>query len=596
MNYTTGKIVGINTDQRASLSISAPGEDDNLFLGLLQLECDDAFTRGRQLLSDVADEFFEDSEGHVQKLTKAGESVSLKLQNTNNLNFLMAGFSGKALYLISKGEVLAYLYRQGSTSPLTLNPGQVISGFLEPGDRVLLATKGLSNLLGDDLGRSLGLPRIQLEEEVTQKLAESEDPAQSGLILDIEALENESVRGIGEVSDSNNDVPLPKISLGIFKSIPNLLPKLRKIFPRSGRGKLILALILILVLGLGVGYQFKTKADAEKNAKFTGLFSSAKGDFDAAKGLASLDPPAAKAKLTQAKDELIKALAIKSDPEALDLKKQIEAEEGSILQQFSVSKLPVFLDLSLIKDGFQSTQMSLSTGKLVLLDTNSKTLVAIDMVKKSNQILAGKDTLGEAQSASINGDSVFVYSSDKGILKVGLSDKKVVVVSKKDDDWGKITDLAGFAGNVYVLDSLKNQIWKYLVTANGFGDKKNYLNDGVKADFAGALRMQIESSVYVLKQGGEILRFTRGASDNFSIGGLDKGIKDPKSIFVSSDTDNFYVLDSGNSRLVVLTKTGAYKQQYQAPEFGTANDLVVDEKSKQVYLLLDGKIYSSDLK
>lgn len=601
MNYKIGKAVGINTDQRAALSISAQGEDGNLFLGILQLECDDAFTRGRQLLSEVADEFFDSSESHVQKLTKAGETLSQKLEDSKNLTFLLAGFSGKALYLISKGEVLSYLRRSGSTSPLTLNPGQVISGFLEPGDRVLLLTKMLSDLLGNDLNKFLSLPLPQWEEEITQKLAGSDDPAQAGLILDIEATEEQSL-GSSEDNSSEEPMsnigisPLPTISFSVFKSIPTNFAKLAKIFPKSGRGKLILAVILILALGLGVGYQFKTKKDAEKLNQFNELFDMAKGDFDASKGLASLDPPAAKDKLGKAKDELSKALVIKpGDQPALDLIKQIDDSAGSILQQFAVSKLPVFLDLGLVKDGFQATQMSLSSGNLLLLDTNSKSLISVDMNKKSNQVLAGKDGLGDGKLASINSDSAFVYSADKGIVKVGI-DKKATVVAKTDSDWGKITDLAGFAGNVYAIDSLKNQIWKYLVTSNGYGDKRNYLNDGVKADFAGVLRMQIESSIYILKQGGVILRYTRGSSDNFSIGGLDKGIKDPKSIFVSSDTDNFYILDSGNSRLVVTTKTGAYKQQYQAPEFGVATDLVVDEKAKKVYLLLDGKIYSSDLK
>lgn len=592
MNYKVGKVVGINTDQRASLCISAPGEEENLFLGVLALECDDAFTRGRSLLSDVADEFLDSAESHVQRLTKAAEVMTEKLADTQKFSFLLAGFSGKALYLIGKDDCLAYLFRANSLQSLGLTPGQVISGFLQPGDRVVLATKGLIESF--DLASSLHSALEIWEEEITEKLSTSEDPAQSALLLEIEQQTEEGVESNLEKPANLDDQNLPT---GRKLKIPNFLPVFKKIFPKSGRGKLILALILIMALGLGAGYQFKQKQDIEKAAAFTGFFTEAKSDFEAAKGLASLDPLAAKDKLAKAKDELNQALKFKSDDsEALNLKKQIESEEASILQQFAISKLPEFLDLNLIKDGFQALQMSLSGGKLLLLDTNSKTLVSVDMVKKSNSILAGKEALGDAELASINGDNVFVYSDDKGLLKIGLTDKKVAAVSKKDTEWGKIIDIAGFASNVYTADSLKNQIWKYLATSSGFGDKRNYLNDGVKADLAGVVRMQIESSIYILKQGGEILRFTKGAADNFSLGGLDKNIKDPKSIFVSSDTDNFYILDSGNSRLVVTTKTGAYKQQYQAGEFGQATDLVVDEKGKKVYLLLGSKIYAMDLK
>ena len=108
--------------------------------------------------------------------------------------------------------------------------------------------------------------------------------------------------------------------------------------------------------------------------------------------------------------------------------------------------------------------------------------------------------------------------------------------------------------------------------------------------------MQIESSVYVLKKEGEMLRFTRGDKDNFSYEGLDKPVKDPKSFFVSSDTDNLYLLDSGNSRLLILTKTGVYKGQISGDKFAQSSDLVVDEKGKKVYLLDGGKIFQVDLK
>lgn len=93
-----------------------------------------------------------------------------------------------------------------------------------------------------------------------------------------------------------------------------------------------------------------------------------------------------------------------------------------------------------------------------------------------------------------------------------------------------------------------------------------------------------------------MIRLTKGAPDNFAYGGLDTNIKTPKSFFVSSDTDNLYLLDSGNSRLVVLSKTGQYKSQYKGDRFGSATDLAVDEAGKKVYLLDSGKIYSTDLK
>ena len=583
------RVVGINTDQKAALSSYSSGEGENTFLAILELVCDDAFTRGRQLLAEIADNYFDSESSPAQSLTEAAETLKTKLSDTETFSFLLAGLSGKALYLIGEGGVSAKLYRSITLSPLDLSSGQLVSGFLEEGDRVVLSTQSLVEFLGPELESSMQLPLTEWEEDMTEKLRGEEAPIQAGLMLDFGEKETEAPGlTLG---------PLPQTTRRkINIHLPNPV-KLLKVFPKSGKGRLILAGLLILALGLGVGYQINISRDRESTKQFNELFEIAKGDFDAAKGLANLDPAASKARLTSAKDSLNKALAIKpGNSEAANLKTQIEKEEAQILQQFEVPKLPEFLDLGLIKDGFKADTLSLSVGKLLLLDKNAGSLVSVDLKTKSHSVLAGKDALGSAESASVNGDNTFIYSGDKGIVKVVISDKKATSVAKKDDEWGNIVDLAGFASNVYLLDAGKNQIWKYLATSSGFSDKREYLISDTKADFSNAIRMQIESSIYVLSKGGEILRFTRGAPDNFSLGGLDKGILDPKSIFVSSDTDSFYILDSGNKRLVITTKTGAYKAQYQAEEFGIASDLVVDEKEKKVYVLENNKVYTMDLK
>src|SRR5207249_1622549 len=101
----------------------------------------------------------------------------------------------------------------------------------------------------------------------------------------------------------------------------------------------------------------------------------------------------------------------------------------------------------------------------------------------------------------------FIYSKDKGVLRVDTTNQKVTSVTKTDKEWGNVADIYGFGSNIYLLDTGRNQIWKYLPTSEGYSDKREYLTKDTKADFSSFLRMQIESSVYILKKGGEILRF-----------------------------------------------------------------------------------------
>ncbi len=603
MKLKVSQVIGLNTDQKASQVISAIRDADNSFFAVLNLTCDDAFTKGRQILSDLSDFYFDFEGSSSEKLTATFTEGEKKLI-TEEFSLSLAAISGKVLYLIGKGELQMYLKREGSLSALlpVESSGQIISGFLSQGDRLLFATKTLIDFLGSDLSKSLELPIDEFEEEITARIGGTplEEDGLAGLAIEIEqeVAGEEIIPGLSKEEflkqeGISKSVVLKKILKSLFKKI--LL--LKAYFPKSNRGRLIIAVALILIITLGVGYKYKSSKDHQRDAQFNQSMQQARDDFNGAKSLSTLNPKQAKDRLDLAKKEVTAALSLKpKDNDANDLKKQIEGDSSSILQQVSLSDFPLFLDMDLVKKNFRATQMSLSSGKLLLLDPGVKTLVTIDITKKSNQILAGSEALGDASSVSLNGGMAFIYSKDKGVLKIDTTNQKLTTVAKKDLDLGTVADIYGFGGNIYLLDSSKSAIWKYLPTSDGYSDKRAYLAADVKVDLSNSLRMQIESSVYVLKQGGEILRFTRGIKDNFSIGGLDKNIKDPKSFFVSSDSDNLYVLDSGNSRLLILTKTGSYKGSISGDKFGTASDLVVDEQGKKVYLLDGSKIYTVDLK
>lgn len=610
MKLKVAQVIGLNTDQKASQVTALIQDKENAFFALLTLECDDAFTRGRQTLSEATDLYFDTEGTPSDRLSQVLKFLNENLSGVVNFDFILASLSGKVFYLLGKGQVEVYLKRGSKISQLLSvgAPIDLISGFLQPNDRVLMASKNLTIFLKEELSETLNLDLERFEEEVSDQVlgGSVEDDGLSGLLIEVED-ETAPIPQIEETVSDGEIYQKPaaidrKINLGgAIQKIPSLLRlffyNIKKLIPESGRGKLVLAVIIMIIVASGALFQFFSNKTKQKDEQFNLYLVEARNKFDSAKGLASLNPAQAKLELEQVEENINKALSLKpKDSQALDFKKQLEEESGAILQQFTAFEFPVFLDLDLVKKGFTSTQMSLSVNKLLLLDPNSKTLITVDLDKKSNQVLAGESQLGKASLSSINSSLAFVYSEDKGIIKVDSTNQKASTVAKPDSDLGKVVDISAFAGNIYILDALKNQIWKYLPTEDGYSAKREYLTSGTKADLASSIRMQIESSVYVLQRDGQMIRFTKGERDNFSYQGLDKGVNNPKSFFVSSDTEDLYLLDSGNSRLLILSKTGEYKGQINGEKFASFTDLVVDEEDKKVYLLEGSKIYTVDLK
>ena len=103
--------------------------------------------------------------------------------------------------------------------------------------------------------------------------------------------------------------------------------------------------------------------------------------------------------------------------------------------------------------------------------------------------------------------------------------------------------------------------------------------------------MAIDGDIFVLKNNGEINKFTKGEKNNFIITGLDPILNNPKEIWTYNDTDKIYILEPTNKRVVILNKEGKMLQQFTATEWQNPTDMVVRENEKAIYILDNNKIY-----
>lgn len=604
------KAIAANTDLlTAQIFIAQEGN-----LGLVTLVSgsgDDIFTTVRSAISELQTTFFEDPE--IKTSDRVGQYFTLlseKLSGVEELQILTAAWkenpppsTGAVLYIKSQGSHLAYLLRDKSLSNLaTGESSQVVSGYLKPGDRLFFVTETFVSIEKDNLSKIASLPSDELEDRLEAFLHEhpDTDPIAASFV--------DCLTSKRTTADELEAIP-PAGRQRIYDSLHTwggaayrggwalfALLKEKKLLPEGKKPKVILGLVLFLFLFIGIALSLYSNKKNEKEGRFTQSLNEAKNKYAEALNLKDLDPKEAKESLDLAKAKLELALKIKpKDNDAQKLKQEIEQNSKEVLKVEEVKDLPLFSSLKLIKEGFSASRMSASAGVLLLLDEDKKTLITLDLETKRPDIQSGAAQLGDAKFASVNGGVAFVYSKDKGVVKVDTKTQKASVVAKPDPQWGNITDIYAFAGNFYLLDSIGNQVWKYVPIENGYSGKNPYIKSG-KVDLAGAKRLQIDSSVWVLKGGPEVIKFTSGVVEGFSIFGLDKALQDSPSFFVSSDTENIYFLDKGNSRLVSFKKNGEYQAQYTGEKFKQITDFIVDEKSKKAFLLEGDKIYRLDLK
>ncbi len=172
---------------------------------------------------------------------------------------------------------------------------------------------------------------------------------------------------------------------------------------------------------------------------------------------------------------------------------------------------------------------------------------------------------------------------------------------KTDDPAGWISgkDMKTYLRYLYVLSPENNQIYKYERLSNRYGPPSQY---NVNGDLSGAIDMAIDGSVYVLKEGGTVVKLLRGEVQPYAIRHAPDGVlKNATKIFKVPE-GNTYFLDPVRSRVVIVTDGGAsgdaaYVKQYvlESDEVGQLQDLFVDPDEARLYVVDEKRIFKVDL-
>lgn len=391
------------------------------------------------------------------------------------------------------------------------------------------------------------------------------------------------------------------IGVGGVGVVVNFVSKLRDILPKpvgpiyvshgdktvSRRRNMWLGVGFLVFLFLLVGgWQWAQSDEQIKQSEQNKRIEQLVHKFNEAQTLVQLNPVRSRQLLTEVETLLQDFKNTKKKDERI---RQIETDFGQVLGVASGVKQATtdeILDLDWLRSGMIGSRLGLVEGKLVILDTEGDRLVVVDPAKKSGEIVTGKTDLGETKLMAGYPGKITILSK-KGIIECSTLNTQCSIVIKPDEGWGEIKDMKMFAGNIYLLTP--NNILRYQVIDGGYGGKQKWLSDA-DSSLSKSQSMSIDSFIWVGTTDGQILKFARGAKENFAVTDLDKPFGKKTVVYTDSDTEKLYVLDPSNGRVVVLEKTGAYKFQYQFDQAKEATDFVVDEKGGQMYLLVGSKI------
>ena len=282
--------------------------------------------------------------------------------------------------------------------------------------------------------------------------------------------------------------------------------------------------------------------------------------------------------------------------DALDLLDRIRQKQEDINNIVRVSPR-VMVNMSSKDSGITAQGLiGLGDGEFVVYDRQNAYPILLNKLDDPKRIVDTEFILQGTYFDRVKAE-VFLTTGSSVIE----SNASQLTTMKTEDPAGWITGKAAktYLRFLYVLSTDKKQIYKYERLSNRYGAPVEY---NVNGDLTGAVDLAIDGSVYVLKEGGTLIKLLRGETQPFAIQHAPEGIlKTATKIFKLPD-GNFYFLDPVKNRIIVTTDGGAtgessYSKQYvlEGDQLGTLQDLYVDPGENHIYVMDDKRVYIVDI-
>lgn len=248
-----------------------------------------------------------------------------------------------------------------------------------------------------------------------------------------------------------------------------------------------------------------------------------------------------------------------------------------------------------------------------LFDLNTNLLSARDIVQKNGIFyILGDNKLFELKEQSLS--EIFDFSGENNInaltdwpdknkivlssmsatnelsyLIFDLDQKKILGRLEQSTNNTAVKDLAIYGNNLYVLDTVNNQIFKYPESGSSFSGGQAWIKEEV--DIKNYNSFTIDGSVYAVANDGQITNWLKGQREDFNYHQPRPVIGAGATIKTFRDSDYLYIIDPSNKRVIILTKEGNIKDQYTSLKFNALLDLAVDPDETAIYLLNGNHLY-----
>jgi len=220
---------------------------------------------------------------------------------------------------------------------------------------------------------------------------------------------------------------------------------------------------------------------------------------------------------------------------------------------------------------FENSPLTISENKISIITNNE------------SRDFEWSSELGKATIVSFMKDlNLILILTDKNkIFSFSPISEKFIENSISLPDNSQISQSSTYLTYIYLIDKKAEQIYRYPRAEGGFGEKINWLKDNF--DLSNVLDMAINDNVYLLEKDG-LTKMFRGKKVDFSLENSNTPLVFNQARLDISSED-IYILDAANSRIVHFDKEGKIIKQYHNEALKNASLFKIDEQNKKAYFI-----------
>lgn len=595
-------------------TLKSPRTEDQIWVAF-KIEGDTKYARSTmQDMIDTLDEvFFDHLEVDVyERFEHALKEVNLTYKtlkekrgakSVGSVSAIIAVFSGNELHLTQSADAEAYLIRKGKLSLISEGLSgksedlfvNIASGELLPEDKMLFSTSRLLRLATHSQLTQMCSEGVTEALDAIRELVLSDNELSIGVTCISTKLPHRP--GVATARSRGQNKFLAAVSKywNIVAAFIEDKVKIKgKKLPMEKNNILIAIGAIIIILILSVSFLLNGRHDSQLRDEYKLRIEAMNQDLHVAntKGYAN-DKETANAILAKVEADARAILDSKYfRAEALALLDKVQATRDSINNTKRLTDIKPYVDLSSKRESVEALGFVNLDDNFFVYEYNALYEIILDQVLDPKTI--------DQTEVVVNGTAM----EDQGVIALMTQAGRIIeyydgqfqFVGTGDETWKSGVDIAAYGRNIYILNPTDNQIYKYSRARSKYGNATEYNLD---ADLGGAISLAIDGNIYVLREGGDIVKIFKGEQQSFDVEDLATDISSATQIFTLPEHQNLYVLDIENRRVLILEKEigpGArYMGQVYFEELPDVQGFYVDKKEDKLYLLTKKAIYQVEI-